>query len=384
MVLLKNKITKNAYHFIFDVSEFGGHEMVTLSIASALAKNNKVRITAPAYNTALTNSLKNINSDIEINILGSPSEKRILYLFLLILDLIKLRKNKFTTIIPQGWPTAAVAAVIAAKLTWTNNIISYLPMWVSPTGSRLAITLKSFSIIFFQSTFSKIVTIGHNIGVNIQKHYPTMDIVTLENRIPPPFLQPISPSSARQKLGLPNKSKLVAIIGRIDFKQKGQDRFLDSILSNNEFKKFSFVFFGNGPDEKELKQRISQSKSEKYIFLKPWRKDISSLLQAFDLIVMPSRFEGVPLVMLESLISCTPFVGSREIENSIPSFKSIPSITFCDFDNPLEVLNAISLASAQRAELLSNESWQELIMRFCPDDSIYSNLCEESFKSSKK
>jgi glycosyltransferase involved in cell wall biosynthesis len=47
------------------------------------------------------------------------------------------------------------------------------------------------------------------------------------------------------------------------------------------------------------------------ITLLPWQADTEAFYDSIDFLLIPSRFEGVPLVMLEALARGIPTLGSR-------------------------------------------------------------------------
>jgi glycosyltransferase involved in cell wall biosynthesis len=47
-----------------------------------------------------------------------------------------------------------------------------------------------------------------------------------------------------------------------------------------------------------------------HVFFRPWTPLVSDIYTASDLVLMPSRFEGVPLVMLEALMAGRPVAAA--------------------------------------------------------------------------
>jgi glycosyltransferase involved in cell wall biosynthesis len=115
---------------------------------------------------------------------------------------------------------------------------------------------------------------------------------------------------ARRRLALPD-ALLVGIIGRIEFRQKRQDFLIKAVARYREELAGSyFVLVGDGPDlEKALGLAGGLGVLEMIRFL-PWQNDMADVYSAIDAVLIPSRFEGVPLVMLEAMARRIPVLAS--------------------------------------------------------------------------
>lgn len=107
----------------------------------------------------------------------------------------------------------------------------------------------------------------------------------------------------------------VLLIGRIYFKQKGQDEAIQFLEDYSETlnTKLKVVIAGSGVDEEKL-MRILDNKDliNEYTFL-GFCEDVTSLYERARIILMASKFEGVPLVLLEGMTRCKPILA-RDIE----------------------------------------------------------------------
>jgi len=70
---------------------------------------------------------------------------------------------------------------------------------------------------------------------------------------------------------------------------------------------FRFVVAGDGPEM----ERLQRKKRDPLFDLKGQVQDLAPLYQACDVVILPSRSEGVPLVVLEALACSRPVVASR-------------------------------------------------------------------------
>lgn len=71
------------------------------------------------------------------------------------------------------------------------------------------------------------------------------------------------------------------------------------------------VIAGQGELEATLKKKVLDLGLAERVFFVGFRRDIPRLLQAFDLFLLPSLREGLPLALLEAMASGRPVVASR-------------------------------------------------------------------------
>ena len=95
--------------------------------------------------------------------------------------------------------------------------------------------------------------------------------------------------------------------GRVLFRQKGQD-ILFNALKYIDFP-IELQVFGDGPDLKRLRELAANSRRILKLF--SWGGEImfGENSRDIDFIVVPSRYEGVPLIMLESLARNIPVIS---------------------------------------------------------------------------
>ncbi|MCF7817832.1 MAG: glycosyltransferase family 4 protein [Kiritimatiellales bacterium] len=124
-------------------------------------------------------------------------------------------------------------------------------------------------------------------------------IAVVHNGIAPPQ----SPKPKAQSL------LTLGLLGRVEFNQKRQDFMVRTFCEFSEaFQGCRLIMAGNGPDEAKLRKLI---KGKENITLLPWQENADAFYEQIDFLLIPSRFEGVPLVMLEALARGIPVLGSR-------------------------------------------------------------------------
>ena len=74
-----------------------------------------------------------------------------------------------------------------------------------------------------------------------------------------------------------------------------------------------FVWAGDGPLWDGVRQETERRGLAPHLHLAGRRSDVPALMAAADLFALPSRFEGLPLVVLEALAAGLPVIGTRVV-----------------------------------------------------------------------
>jgi glycosyltransferase involved in cell wall biosynthesis len=119
------------------------------------------------------------------------------------------------------------------------------------------------------------------------------------------------PGATRRELNVPEDAPLVTMVGRLA-PQKGVDVLLGAaakVIGQSPAARFAVV--GSGPHAAALQQQATIHGLDGAVQFLGYRRDVASILGASDVVVMPSRSEGLPLVLLEALALGRPVVASR-------------------------------------------------------------------------
>ena len=74
---------------------------------------------------------------------------------------------------------------------------------------------------------------------------------------------------------------------------------------------------GDGPQRKALEARIASLDIESRVVLFGARSDVHRLMQGMDVLVLPSKYEGFGLVVLEGQAAGLPCVVSDQVPNDV-------------------------------------------------------------------
>ncbi|CAN5786697.1 glycosyltransferase [soil metagenome] len=125
-----------------------------------------------------------------------------------------------------------------------------------------------------------------------------------------PPATPASRKAARERWSLPADAFIVGGIGRL-VAQKDFSFFLEiAVLLHAQEPQVHFVIFGDGPEEMNLKKRCRILGLESRFTFAGYVSERSAIYQAIDLLLLTSRYEGTPMVLLEAMVSLVPIVAT--------------------------------------------------------------------------
>jgi glycosyltransferase involved in cell wall biosynthesis len=116
----------------------------------------------------------------------------------------------------------------------------------------------------------------------------------------------IETADLRQRFGWKPSRAVVGFIGRLE-QVKGPNRFLD--LAARYPGDAGFVLIGPGSLERALRKRVmTEGLAERVAFMGEV-PETTGYLSQFDVLALPSRHEGFPMVLLEAAACGVPLVA---------------------------------------------------------------------------
>ncbi len=106
-------------------------------------------------------------------------------------------------------------------------------------------------------------------------------------------------------------SFVIGTVSRLDY-QKNQDFLINIFPDILRIKSNTvLIVIGEGEKRGEYEELIKKNKLEKHVFLAGAIPDSARFLKAFDMFVLPSRYEGLPITLIEAAIAGLPVLATN-------------------------------------------------------------------------
>ncbi len=274
-------------------------------------------------------------------------------------------------------PLAGVIAHVPVRIRTSANLLNGLyPRIFRPADSFF---LKFIQKIVFPADFLKKEYLRNfNINENkISVIYNGVDVSL--------FSKKFKPDKIKNELGIDKKCNIIGIIANLAPVKSHQVLIhaVPSVIENYPFTKFLLI--GEGPQENQLRELVSQLNIENNVLFLGYRSNIAQLISIFDIGVLCSKSEINPVSLLEIMAGGIPVIA--------PGVGGIPEIVkhekngllFSD-GNSDELSQCIIrlLANKKEANLIGTtgqkfvrdhfslskmiDNYQNLIMNLCGND----------------
>jgi glycosyltransferase involved in cell wall biosynthesis len=118
-------------------------------------------------------------------------------------------------------------------------------------------------------------------------------------------------SMIRAELGLPPQAPVFGSVCRL-IEQKGLSDGLRAFWQvSRQSSEAHYVIIGDGPLREQLQQEVEGYGLAHRVHFLGWRKDAAQLMAGLDALVMPSKWEGFGLVVLEAMAAKLPVIATR-------------------------------------------------------------------------
>lgn len=141
----------------------------------------------------------------------------------------------------------------------------------------------------------------------------------------------------RKKLSIPQNAFVVGHVGRFA-DQKNHDFLVDVFIEVAKVRPNAFLLMVGAGDSAHIEERLRTSGLEKRYMILSQRSDVNEIMRAMDVFVFPSKYEGLPLVLIEAQYSGLRCIVSDKITKEAACTQNVIMLPL---ENPSQWTNAI-------------------------------------------
>lgn len=298
---------------------WGGAERVLSLLVEGTLTRSDVEVEVIVFNSGkLADTLRELGAQVHIILERGLSFMRLAsaverYLSKQTVDVIHAHRYKEIVI------AAALSAKCRCQLVVTVHGLEPFRQL------ELCQALKCWAALFIARVVgARIVAVSKELQSRLGRVLGRQHVCVIPN--PLPTVRGEVKADLRAILGWDSARPVVGFIGRLEA-VKGPDRFLDLAAMSDA--QLGFVIIGTGRLQAELAARISSEGLGSRIALLGEMADPTPFLRQMDVLVLTSRHEGLPMVVLEAAVCEVPVVafdvgGLREILDSSPAARLVP------------------------------------------------------------
>lgn len=205
--------------------------------------------------------------------------------------------------------TADTYGRIAARLAGVPAVFATVHNVVNPWKRGLHRFIDR--VLAWAST--RVIACTDEVGtvLRTRDRLPARRIVVVGNGVDLQRLCAVSGAGVREEFGIEPGRVLLGVVGRLH-PQKGHADLLPMLarLKAGAGPRFSCLVIGDGELRATLQAQADELGLADTVVFAGLRADVPRLLAAIDLLVMPSRWEGLPIALLEAMACGKPAVAT--------------------------------------------------------------------------
>lgn len=159
-----------------------------------------------------------------------------------------------------------------------------------------------------------VIAVSDSVAASIRPpsvvHSPPVEVVVHGIDVASVVTGPAARARARSTLGLDPAASVVGTVGNFTAKKDQQTLLSAFSLLVADHPGALLVLIGSGPLEEELRRSVHERNLGRHVVFAGSRLDVPQLLPAFDVFALSSRYEGLPIALLEALAAGLPCVAT--------------------------------------------------------------------------
>ncbi len=188
-----------------------------------------------------------------------------------------------------------------------------------------------------------IIAVSKDLHNYLKRSFPKATITQIYNGVPHIDKRLIDRKEIRNEYGIHEDTFWIGTLARLA-KPKNLGLLIDA---GKELRRqghdFKISIFGEGPLKRKLQEQIDQDNLHDHVKLEGFKTDIIPILDSFDLFVLCSLHEGLPMSLLEAIllevpVVCTDVGGIKEVITQNHSGFLVPSNDHIELTEAIEKL----------------------------------------------
>jgi glycosyltransferase involved in cell wall biosynthesis len=198
------------------------------------------------------------------------------------------------------------------------------------------------------------------------------------------YQQFVDKATLMASLNVPVNAPLVGTVGRLSRQKSPLDFVRMAAIVHKRLPDVHFVWIGSGPLKDPTYQLSTELGLNGVLHFAGHRTDIPALLQCMDCFVLPSLWEGFPIVLLEAMAAGAPIVATN-IPGNDEAIRSGVDGWLVPVRNSIGLAESVVdlLTTLQRAKAFGGSSRQRVEQKFAPGTmldglaSLYRQVAQE-------